>query len=161
MKHAKLTLLFCLLAAVGALAFVWSQSSPSLPKDAELLAGNTVIARYTGVQEQPCRFMTALCPDRCNHATRLANFEVLENVHYEKNSQYGDDKLAPGDTAVVDVKKEVIGQPESVVKTISGLKPGDVVRLTISHLYVKQGQGQFPARPAVQIELVPQAPAAE
>lgn len=125
-----------------------------LPEKAELLTSNTVVAKFTGVHRQPCRFMTALCPDRCDHATTLASFQVLENEKYVKPGKYGDDKLAPGDTAVVDVQKDILGQPAEVAETISRLSPGDVVRLTIVHYYVQQGQGQFPVRPAVSISPV-------
>ena len=131
-----------------------------LPQKAELLAANTVVAKYVGEQEIPCRFMTALCPDRCDHATTLAAFEVIENEAYEKPGRYGDEMLAPGDTAVVDVKKDVPGQPDEIAETIARLSPGDVVRLVIVHYYVQQGQGQFPVRPAIQLQILPQAPPA-
>lgn len=142
-----------LLIALG-FAVVWymQASSSSLPEKAELLASNTVLAEFTGVQDQPCRFMTTLCPDRCDHATRLASFKVLENKAYEHPGKYGDDKLSPGDTAVVDVQKDIPGQPAEIAQTISRLTPGDVVTLTIVHYYVQQGQGQFPVRPAVSIQ---------
>ena len=123
-----------------------------LPEKAELLASNTVLAKYTQTVERPCRFMTALCPDKCDHATKLAQFEVLANENYTHPGQYGDEKLEPGATAVVDVQRAVLGQSPAVAQFISALKPGDTVRLTISHYYVQQGQGQFPVRPAVSIE---------
>ena len=154
MKKTLLFALACVLCLLCAALAVCRSVAAPLPGESELLAVNTVMARFIGVQEHPCRFMTALCPERCDHATRLASFEVLENISYEKPGKYGDDKLAPGDTALVDVQKPVPGQPLHVVQSISALKPGDVVRLTICHYYVKQGQGQFPARPAVLLELV-------
>ena len=124
----------------------------TLPEKADLLASNTVVAKYLQTVEQPCRFMTALCPDRCDHATRLAQFEVLANEHYEHPGKYGDEKMEPGSVAMVDVKKEVLGQSPEVAKIISGLHPGDKVRLTIRHYYVQQGQGQFPVRPVVSLQ---------
>lgn len=124
----------------------------TLPEKAELLASNTVVAKYLQTVEHPCRFMTALCPDRCDHATRLAQFEVIANEHYEHPGKYGDEKLEPGAVATVDVKKAVLGQSPEVAKLISTLHPGDTVRLTIRHYYVQQGQGQFPVRPAVSLE---------
>lgn len=127
---------------------------PPAPENAELLACNSVRARFTGVQTLPCRFMTALCPHRCDHATRLASFEVLENLAYAKHGEYGDAKLSPGDTAVVDVQKPILGQPADIPQRIAQLKPGDVVKLTICHYYVKQEQGHFPVRPAVLMERV-------
>lgn len=123
-----------------------------LPEKAELLATNTVSARYVQVVDQPCRFMTALCPDKCDHATKLAQFEVLNNEHYEKRGEYGDEKMEPHTLAVVDVQKPVPGQSPEVAKLISELKPGEVVTLTINHYYVQQGQGQFPVRPVVSMK---------
>lgn len=128
--------------------------APSLPEKAELLATNTVVAKYLDTVEHPCRFMTALCPDRCDHATRLARFEVLRSEHYAHPGQYGDEQMKPGSIALVDVKKPVLGQSPDVATTIASLKPGDEVRMTITHYYVQQGQGQFPVRPVVKFELL-------
>ena len=159
MKKAVLIVMGVLVCVVGALGVGLSacHTSPAaaLPgvEEAELLAGNTVLARFTGVQEQPCRFMTALCPDRCDHATKLATFAVVENLSYTKPGQYGDEKLSPGDTAVVDVEKPVLGQPADIAQRIGQLRPGQLVQLTLHHYYVKQGQGQFPVRPAVELKL--------
>lgn len=148
----KLLTLGALLAAV----LTGSQllSAAPLPEKAEMLATNTVVAKYIDTVDLPCRFMTALCPDRCNHATKLARFEVISNENYEHPGKYGDEKLEKGDTATVDVQKEVLGQSPEVAKLISELKSGDEVKLTITHYYVQQGQGQFPVRPAVSIERI-------
>lgn len=141
----SLSLVSCGPAAVDEVA-------SSLPEKADLLASNTVVAEYQQTVEHPCRFMTALCPDRCDHATQLAEFKVVSNEQYEHPGKYGDDKLEPGAMAVVDVKKNVPGQSPKVASFISSLKPGDKVLLTINHYYVQQGQGQFPVRPVVKIQ---------
>lgn len=161
----KKTLLFFVSCVLGVLAVLGGRAflTPAavgapLGGCAELLASNTVLARYVGEQSIPCRFMTALCPDRCDHATRLATFQVVENLDYVKNGEYGDEKLAPGDSAVVDVQKPVPGQPVDIPQRISCLAVGQLVKLTICHYYLKQGQGQFPVRPAVFLE--PMEPAA-
>ncbi len=120
-----------------------------------MLATNTVVARYEGTHFHPCRHMTALCPDRCDHATSLAHFRVLRNEHYQKTGKYGDDELKEGDTAMVDVLRDVPGQDASVAQFISHLKPGDTVRFTLNHYYVQQNQGFFPVRPVVSIEKLP------
>lgn len=127
----------------------------SLPEKADMLATNTVIARYEGTHFHPCRHMTALCPDRCDHATSLAHFRVLRNEQYRKVGKYGDDKLKEGDTAMVDVRRDVPGQDASVAQLISRLRPGDTVRFTLNHYYVQQGQAFFPVRPVVSIEKLP------
>lgn len=142
--------LCALLAVVGC----DSSESSTLPEKAELLASNTIVAKYRDTVEQPCRFMTALCPDKCDHATRLARFEVLANENYQHPGKYGDEKLEPGELALVDVKKEIPGQSHRVAEFIDDLLPGDTVRLTICHYYVQQGQGHFPVRPVVRIERV-------
>ena len=123
-----------------------------LPEKAELLATNTVVAEYEGTHYQPCRHMTALCPDRCDHATVLAHFKVEKNLYYEKKGEYGDEELRPGQRTYVDVMHEVPGQDKEVVRFISQLKPGQKVCVTINHYYVQQGQSQFPVRPVVKIE---------
>ncbi len=129
-----------------------SASSP--PDKADLLAENTVIARYEGTVNQPCMFRTAQCPDHCNHATRLARFLVLENKGYVNRSEYGDGRLNPGDIAVVDVFKSIPGQKQSIAQSISSLTPGDRVLLTIAHYYVRQKQCNFPVRPATDIKVL-------
>lgn len=132
--------------------FPSGETTSTLPEQAELLATNTVTAQYVGTVEQPCRFMTALCPDKCGHGTRLAQFHVISNDRYDRPGKYGDDKMNAGDTVSVDVAREVPGQSPSVAALISRLQPGEVVRFTVNHYYVTQGQGQFPVRPVVSIE---------
>lgn len=141
----------------AAVTFAQYGKAAPLPEKADMLATNTVVAKYVDTVDIPCRFMTTLCPDKCNHATKLAQFEVLSNENYEHPGQYGDEKLEKGSIASVDVKKDIPGQSPEVAKLISELKPGDEVKLTITHYYVQQGQGHFPVRPAVSIERVPAA----
>ena len=74
MKNAFFLMMAALLPAVVA--------SP-LPQQADLLASNTVTAQFLGMQERPCYFRTALCPDRCDHASKVAQFRVLPNESYE------------------------------------------------------------------------------
>ena len=131
-----------------------SACAAPLPEKADLLATNTELAQYEGTRHHPCRHMTALCPDRCDHATTLAHFRVLSNENYKKLGEYGDEKIKEGDIAMVDVLKEVPGQDATVTETITRLKQGDTVRITINHYYVQVGQSFFPVRPAVKIEAV-------
>ncbi|MBR1997307.1 MAG: hypothetical protein IJ993_02730, partial [Akkermansia sp.] len=86
-----------------------------MPEKAELLATNTVIARFDGYTDIPCRFMTADCPDKCDHATKVANFTVLSNEHYAKPGKYGDDKAEVGSVVMVDIKKPTPGQNDRYV----------------------------------------------
>lgn len=134
-------------------------SASPLPEKADLLAQNTVVARYIGSQHRPCMFRTAECPDRCGHATTVAVFEVLSNEQYSKPGQYGDDKAEPGSRLMLDVQRDIPGQPEAVRETLQQLTPGEKLRLTVSHYYVNVDNSHFPVRPVTQLEKL--APAAE
>ncbi|MBR1978036.1 MAG: hypothetical protein IJ985_00860 [Akkermansia sp.] len=125
--------------------------------ESELLARNTVLAVYENTVEQPCRFMTADCPDRCDHATRAAIFRVLKNEDYAKPGQYGDDKMEEGAHVYINIRKDEPGQAPEIRKLISELKPGDQVRMTVHHNYIKDESAHYPARPVVQMERIPAA----
>lgn len=126
-------------------------SAPAAPAGvampaSDLLAENRVVAEYLGTQEIPCRFMTALCPDKCDHATTVANFRVLSVEHYVRHSEYGDEKLSAGDILPVDIRRPAPGQV-----ALPALNKGDKVRLTIQHRYTK-GNVQEPIRPVTEAE---------
>ncbi len=121
---------------------------------AEELACNTVTAVYECIVERPCHHRTADCPDKCDHALRFARFRVVENEAYSRPGEYGDDKLRPGESFAVDMKNDVEGQAPAVRKLISGLRPGEAVRLTIRHYYVKSEHAHYPVRPVTAIERI-------
>ena len=138
-----------------------------MPEKADLLATNTVIARFDGYTDIPCRFMTADCPDKCDHATKVANFTVLVNEDYAQHGKYGDDKAAVGSVVMVDMKKPTPGQDDAAVfSLVDSLKPGDTVRLTQDHYYVNTERAAYPVRPVTKLEKVekpaaaPEVPAA-
>lgn len=114
--------------------------------DSDLLAENIVLAEFLGTQEIPCRFMTADCPDKCDHATKIALFRVLSNEGYAKHSEYGDDKMEAGETVPVDLRHPAPGQVR-----IPDLNKGDKVKVTIQHRYTK-GNVQEPIRPVTALE---------
>lgn len=145
MKRNILSLIVALISACSAVASAG---------EVELLARNTVLAVYENTVEQPCRFMTADCPDRCDHATRAAIFRVLKNEDYAKPGQYGDDKMEAGSHVYINIRKDEPGQAPKVRELISELKPGDHVRMTVHHNYVKDETAHYPARPVVQMERV-------
>ena len=149
-SNAEMKMLMSILCAVVGGALL--HAAAPMPEKADLLASNAVVAEYVETKDQPCHFRTALCPDRCNHATRLAYFKVLENTRYERAGQYGDDKLEPGSMAAIDVQKDVPGQSPALAAAVAQLKPGDKVRMTISHYYVQTPQAQYPIRPVTQFE---------
>ena len=125
-----------------------------LPEKVELLASNTVVAQYLGMQERPCYFRTALCPDRCDHAMKAAQFRVLTNEAYEKPGKYGDDKAEAGNLLLVDARNDVPGKPDDMRQKIAELKPGQLVRLTQLHYYADLGDVQTPIRPVTELEVL-------
>lgn len=137
--------------AVAALAVPTLFAAP-MPAKADLLASNTVVAVYVGTQERPCMFRTALCPNRCGHAAKVASFRVITNEDYKKPGKYGDDKADPGSIVMVDMLQDVPGQSEDVQKLISTLSAGDKVRMTQDHYYGDFGKVVEPFRPVTKIE---------
>lgn len=125
-----------------------------LPEKAELLAFNTVTAQYVGSMERPCHFRTALCPDRCDHGVKVAQFRVLSNEAYEKPGKYGDDKAESGNMLMADSRNDVPGQPEGMLQKLGELKPGQLVRLTQKHYYAKLGNVMTPIRPVTELEVL-------
>lgn len=125
-----------------------------MPAKAELLASNTVVAVYSGVQERPCMFRTALCPHRCGHATKVALFTVKSNEKYEKPGEYGDDKAEAGSVIAVDLLRDTPGQSEETLKLIAALPQGAVVRMTQAHYYGDFGDVAEPFRPVISIEKI-------
>lgn len=135
-----------------------------MPAKADLQASNTVVAVYVGTKERPCMFRTALCPNRCGHAAKVATFRVVTNEDYKKPGKYGDDKAEAGSVIMVDMLRDVPGQNEDVQKLISTLSAGDQVRMTQDHYYGDFGQVMEPFRPVTKIEKLEgkaEVPAAE
>ena len=131
-----------------------------MPEGAQLLASNTVVAHYLDVLELPCRHLTADCPDKCNHATRVARFRVVKNEAYNQADKYGDDKITPGSIMMVDIKNPTPGQDDkAVAELIASLRAGDTVRLTQEHRYGQIGDCVTPFRPITAAEKVEKKPA--
>lgn len=137
----------------AALLALLPSCSPSSDKG-ELLASNTVVAVYEQTIDRPCMHMTSLCPDRCDHADKLAVFRVIRNEQYNRPGEYGDDKAEPGSPIYISVLKDQEGQDPSVRPFVSGLQPGDTVRFTVEHRYMDQNGSRYPARPVTRIEKV-------
>ena len=137
-------------------ALIPSVIASPLPEKADLLASNTVTAQFVGMKERPCHFRTALCPDRCDHAMKAAQFRVLSNESYEKPGKYGDDKAEAGNMLLIDARNTVPGQPDDMLQKLADLKPGQVVRLTQKHYYADLGEVVTPIRPVTQLEVLKQ-----
>ena len=57
-------------------------------------------AEFTGIIHRKCRFLTSLCPDKCDHARDFAVFRIVKYLDYRKPGKYGDEKQ---DQLMVDV----------------------------------------------------------
>ena len=117
----------------------------------KLLAEHSTIARFEGTETQPCRFRTALCPDRCGHAQTTAKFTVVKYLNYKSHDQYGDPQTSRFYYAITGGvgKAPLASAPAAAIGT---LKPGDLVRLDWNHEYVTQDGCSFPERPIVRLE---------
>ncbi len=121
---------------------------------AEELASNTVTAVFEKIVERPCHFRTADCPDKCDHAMKFARFRVVTNEAYNKPGEYGDDKAEPGTSVAVELRGDVEGQEPAVNQLVESLKPGEAVRMTITHYYVKANNCHYPVRPVTSIKRI-------
>lgn len=152
-------LLFWLLGivVVSVAPMASAEQEPAKPAPAaeqrELLSSHDTIARFTGVSEHRCRGLTALCPDRCGHSGRLATFEIVKYLAYQKPGKYGDEKGKTFSVLIEDNLKNV-KVSDAVFKTINSLKPGTMVRLQWNHDYVTREGSRFPERPIVRVEVL-------
>jgi hypothetical protein len=120
----------------------------------EVLATHKALAEYTGVVHYPCRHMTSLCPNQCNHGQDAAQFKILEYLEYAKTGQYGDDKQDVYRVRI-DQKNPQEQQDPAIVATINSLTPGQKVKLFWEHIYVTDGatNSKYPQRPIRSVEL--------
>ncbi|KAK8865075.1 hypothetical protein M9Y10_010606 [Tritrichomonas musculus] len=123
-----------------------NQKSPKKgSKSPEVLAVNETIATFTQLEHVPCHFRTALCPDRCNHATDVAVFKIDQYVKYEKLGKYGDDKVEEFYWDLKPTAESSKLHPE-YLEQVKALKPGEKVKLNWSHFYVSEDGVQTPER---------------
>ena len=117
----------------------------------DILAVHQTLATFMKIEHHPCRFRTALCPDRCGHAKDVAVFHIDEYTHYEQKGQYGDEKT---DTHYVSLKEDDddSAQTPEILAKIKALQPGQKVKLEWEHIYVKDQNGQHPERPIRVLE---------
>ena len=114
----------------------------------DVLSHHDAICEFAGIRHIPCRFRTALCPDRCDHASDVAIFNVLEYKNYELKGKYGDEKQ---EQITCEVKKPVYHQDPAIAEKCKSLKPGQKVEVVYDHLYVDDGQNARPERPIISI----------
>lgn len=114
----------------------------------DVLSHHDAICEFTGIRHIPCRFRTAECPDRCDHAADIAIFKVLEYKEYELKGKYGDEKQTE---ITCEVKKPVYHQDPAIAEKCRSLKEGQKVRVVYDHLYVDDGSNVRPERPIISI----------
>jgi hypothetical protein len=123
----------------------------------EVLSVHDTLTEYVGVVHVPCRHLTSLCPNRCNHAFDCAEFKILSYDHYEKSGKYGDDeqtafhaRLDSNEASRTDY------QDPKFTSMIRKLVPGQKVKLSWEHIYVRDSTtgSKWPERPIRSIELV-------
>ncbi|MGN0810391.1 MAG: hypothetical protein ACI4PY_02715 [Akkermansia muciniphila] len=144
------------LMGLAAALFVPTVNAAPLPEKADLLATNTVVAVYRGKVKPPCRFLTSECPDRCGHSREQAVFTVKASEAYSHPGKYGDDRLTPGAQWMVGTKDDVPGQDPAVLEQLAGLKPGDTVRMTVTHYYITLNNASYPVRPVTSLTVLPE-----
>ena len=115
----------------------------------DVLSHHDAICEFVEIRHIPCRFRTSLCPDRCNHASDVAVFKVLEYKEYEKKGEYGDEKK---EQIFCEVKKPVLEQDPAIAQQCMNLKPGQKVQLVYDHIYVSKEGAHFPVRPVKSIK---------
>lgn len=124
---------------------------PSQKEQRDLLSSHDTEARFIGLKDRMCMGRTSLCPDRCGHSGKLATFEIVKYLNYQKPGQYGDPKQERFMVLVGDNMKNP-KVPVEIRDAILALKPGDLVHLKWNHDYVTRGGSKFPERPIVLLE---------
>lgn len=127
---------------------------PKQPKEVrKLLSSHSTLAEYTGTKFQACRHRTSLCPNKCTHAGKVANFKIIKYIDYKKPGKYGDGKGTSFRTMVEDQ----LGNakiPAATLIIINSLKKGDTVRLSWNHDYVTRNRSSFPVRTITKLSKV-------
>lgn len=104
-----------------------------------------------GIERQPCRHLTAECPDRCGHGGRFARFSIESYREYEKLDTYGDPRANEFQVQLEDGRgKATI--PAALLTQINALKPGDHVWLDWTHEYVTRDGSSWPERTVTRLE---------
>lgn len=116
-----------------------------------LLSSHSTLAKFTGITDHRCMALTSLCPDQCGHSGKLASFQVITYLGYEKPGEYGDPKQEIFQLLIEDnLGNAKISPP--MLKKIKDLQPGSEVRLDWNHDYVTKEGSKFPERVIMKLE---------
>ncbi len=117
----------------------------------ELLSAHDTIARFTGLKDHKCLGRTSLCPDECGHSGKLATFEIVKYLNYEKPGEFGDPKQEQFQILIEDNMGNV-KVPAGIREAILALKPGDEIHLKWNHDFVTRDGSSFPERTITLLE---------
>ncbi|MFN6270776.1 MAG: hypothetical protein ACK40T_10320 [Akkermansiaceae bacterium] len=120
-------------------------------KKRELLSSHSTVAKFIGIKDHECLGKTSLCPVRCGHSGKLATFEIIEYLDYQKLGEYGD----PKQTSFQVLIRDNLGKakiPAEILSIIESLKTDTKVKLSWNHDYVTRDKTSSPERPITKIE---------
>lgn len=140
MKHTPILTLAAMAAVlpavqadlVGVAAPTVAVTTASSRSNCDLMASNTVRAIFKGYRELTTQGMNQESPV----TTKVAIFEVLENLAYRQYVRYGDGELNAGDTFSVTLDNQMPGQPAQIIDTIGQMNEGDEAVMKLDHLYL-------------------------
>lgn len=121
------------------------------PEKRELLSSHTTLAKFIGIKDHLCMGRTSHCPDRCGHSGKLATFEIIEYLDYQKPGEYGDPKQTTFQLLIRD-NQGITKIPNEFLSIIESLKPDTKVKLSWNHDYVTKDKASSPERPITKIE---------
>jgi hypothetical protein len=120
-------------------------------KKRELLSSHSTVAKFIGIKGHECLGKTSLCPVRCGHSGKLATFEIIEYLDYQKLGEYGDPKQTSFQVLIRDNQGKA-KIPAEILSIIESLKTDTKVKLSWNHDYVTRDKTSFPERPITKIE---------
>ena len=139
---------FCLLSAALLLSGCVSVTYRQLYRpEGVTLAEHQTIARLEQFVEEPCRHLTAQCPDACDHGGTYAIFKI---ERYEAYTQFTQDGEARQETFALRTRlrngEPAPETPPALVRTLHALRPGAKVQLHWIHFYHITERGNTPER---------------
>ncbi len=148
MRLAFLAVVGSLLFAVGCCSSGCITTSYAVTKlYGEVLSTHETRAVFGGIKEAPCRHMTALCPNRCDHGGTYAIFSIEEYLKYQKIDQYGEEHQSTFYVSLTNGRGERSpGTSEALETMIKSLKENDKVILHWAHIYVRDEYVSEPRR---------------
>ncbi len=113
----------------------------------KVLSTHATRARYEGVILKPCRFMTAECPDHCDHTGVYAVFSMINYYDYQSFDENGDKQQLEFFLRVAD--RNNVPNPEIdplLISAVNKLNPSDIVEIDWAHVYITTDRAAYPDR---------------